>query len=318
MGSDTKTKFDKVKNITYSKYFSYDLSFESKSPILRFINLFGRVINKILRLLAKVELRRINSSVKIEQIYYSMNNKVKELQIEGIVSKISTFYSQLEISINKDVIHDTILEYDRLFRNSTISNLHGGMGYNNGLVCFCFIKSFSPEIVVESGIFRGFTTYLIDNAISDKSLIKAFDISLLNIEWRSRKAEYFESDINDIELNFFNKKTLALFDDHVSHYDRLKYCLDNEIQYVILDDDVSIEIVHSDGWPPIPTANMVFNYENIPHKFEWNSNGKVGRADISNLDCDSIIQKYKYIKMPELFKYTGYMNSSVTSFIVRR
>ena len=99
------------------------------------------------------------------------------------------------------------------------------------------------------------------------------------------------------------------------HWGRSEFS--KKVKYIIFDDDVSIETVHNDGWPPIPTADMVMNYKNIPHSFDWVSNGRKMTANISGLECDELQQKYKYAKMPNLFDFTGYHNSSVTSFLVR-
>ena len=90
------------------------------------------------------------------------------------------------------------------------------------------------------------------------------DINLSRNEYITDKAIYYEKDITEVpeeaKLNF----DLAFFDDHFSHYDRLLFCLENSIDSVILDDDVRIMTPHTDGWPPIPSASMIFNYEEIP------------------------------------------------------
>ena len=195
------------------------------------------------------------------------------------------------------------------------------MGYNNGMMLFCVSRFYSPKIVIESGVWRGFTTYLLDSAIPSDSLIYAFDINLSLIEFQLTKATYYEKDISTQNLDLKGYKVLTFFDDHVSHYDRLRYCIKNQIDMVVFDDDVSVTTVHSDGWPPIPTANMVINYEHIPHKFKWVSNGRIGEADISMISkstCELIRHEYNYQIMPDLFELTGYRNSSVTSFMARR
>ena len=217
----------------------------------------------------------------------------------------------------EDLIED-IFEYDSLFRNSQFSSLSGGMGYNNGLMVYCFTHAVDCRFIIESGVLRGFTTYLMDAASSDDSKIHCFDINLSNLEWRSKKAKYYECDLNEKDLMVSSDRSLALFDDHVSQYDRLHYCLKNRITHIMFDDDVSVETVHSDGSPPIPTVNMIMNYNSIPHKFKWVSIGRVGSADISNLDYQTIRDSFHYRSMPDLFDFTGYKNSSVTSFLVRR
>ncbi|MDC0370951.1 hypothetical protein OAM86_03905, partial [Porticoccaceae bacterium] len=105
-------------------------------------------------------------------------------------------------------------------------------------------------------------------AISKDSKIYCFDINLTRTEFKSEKATYYERDLSLVDDINFGSVNFAFFDDHVSIYDRLQLCLQNKIEIVVVDDDVSLTQVHSDGWPPIPTASMVFNYDKIPKKFD--------------------------------------------------
>ena len=86
--------------------------------------------------------------------------------------------------------------------------------------------------------------------------------------------------------------------------------------HVILDDDVGIMTTHTDGWPPIPTASMIFNYEEIPHQFNWRYNGKIASANITNLNISLIKSNFKYIPFPPLMEFTGYKDS-LTSLLLK-
>ena len=89
------------------------------------------------------------------------------------------------------------------------------------------------------------------------------------------------------------------------------YIVDNSIDKVILDDDVSLMTVHSDDWPPIPTAAMIYDYSNNS-KFEWNCNGMDASANIKNIDTNKIINNYVYIPFPKLSNLTGYEDASTS------
>ena len=146
--------------------------------------------------------------------------------------------------------------------------------------------------------------------------MSCYDINLETIEYYSKNAEYFEMDISENNIKDHNNYDLAFFDDHVSHYDRLHFCNNNNIKFVILDDDVSIYQVHSDGWPPIPSASMVFDYHNVCKDFEWKINEIDAKADIHNLNVEPIIDNYKYIPYPDISMYTGYKDTSYTSLLI--
>lgn len=319
---ESDMKYEASAHITHTKYFSFkEFSVDSQSLPFRLLLMTIRYVNKAALAVAGVKLVRESKEGRLEQFCYPCDKEIIKIRILGLVRAISDFLSKLGINAKDDELQLVIIEYDRLFRDDQVSNLNGGMGYNNGMMLFCVSRFYSPKIVIESGVWRGFTTYLLDSAIPSDSLIYAFDINLSLIEFQLTKATYYEKDISTQNLDLKGYKVLAFFDDHVSHYDRLRYCIKNQIDMVVFDDDVSVTTVHSDGWPPIPTANMVINYEHIPHKFKWVSNGRIGEADISMISkstCELIRHEYNYQIMPDLFELTGYRNSSVTSFMARR
>jgi len=310
--------------VTYTNYFSIVEPVPKRNSIaIRLALSSARSLNRMAGTFVGVRLAREAPPPRgrAEQYCYPSDKEIVSIQVNGLVKVISGFLSNCSIQITDDELSRAIMEFIQLFRDGLITSLYGGMGYNNGLMLFCVARFTSPEVVVESGILRGFTTYLLDRAIPPESVIHAFDINLSLIEFRSKKATYYEKDILEETPELKGRKVLAFFDDHVSHYDRLKYCIDNQIEVVVLDDDVSVTTVHSDEWPPIPTANMVVNYNHIPHKFRWSLNGRSGEADISGISrstCDLIRDSYRYETMPDLFEYTGYRNTSVTSVLFRR
>ncbi len=85
-----------------------------------------------------------------------------------------------------------------------------------------------------------------------------------------------------------------------------------------MDDDLTVEAVHSDGNPPIPTVNMLMNYGSIPKSFEWRMYGRSAAADISGLNLADLVSAYAYKTIPDLFPITGYRNSSPMSILVAR
>ena len=75
--------------------------------------------------------------------------------------------------------------------------------------------------------------------------------------------------------------------------------------------------LHSDGWPPIPTANMIYNYGKIPKTFDWTYKNNLAKARIKNLNKINLKKDYKYLQYPNLFNYTGYKNTSETSILIK-
>ena len=308
-------KIKKFKNefITTTDYWGYS---NESLETFSFKKLLKKIINgKILSFL-NLKLVSSKNELRPEQKSFLVTEKVIKNRNKLIADTLVGYLSKFNINLNKQELQNDISYYDILFSDSDISNLNGGMGYNNGLITYIVCKYIQPKTIIESGVWRGYTTYLLENASPKNTKMSCYDINLETIEYYSKNAEYFEMDISENNIKDHNNYDLAFFDDHVSHYDRLHFCNNNNIKFVILDDDVSIYQVHSDGWPPIPSASMVFDYHNVCKDFEWKINGIDAKADIHNLNVEPIIDNYKYIPYPDISMYTGYKDTSYTSLLI--
>ena len=167
---------------------------------------------------------------------------------------------------------------------------------------------------------KGFTTYLIDAAVSNNCKLKCYDISFENIEYKSKKANYFQQDINQDPPNLKNKKVLAFWDDHTSQLDRLEFSIKNKIKFNLFDDDLSFLNFHSDGWPPIPSISMLFDLKNkiiTKNIFEWVSRGRKGKIWLENIKKRNEINQIKTHNLfPNLFSITGFKNHSQCSLVI--
>lgn len=312
-------KIDKSNIVTHTSYWSYkNDKYRSSSLFSKLKNFLKLVINNFILNKFGFAIVQKSSTFRGEQRSFTKNLDILSYRNNQIVEYLLSFGLDFGIQFEKDKLSKDVKHYEELYRTVAISNLSGGMGFNNGLFLYVLLSHYQPKTVLESGVWRGYSTFLIDKATQDLSKILSFDINLNHREFFSKKASYFENEISQVNNIDFSTVDFAFFDDHVSIYDRLKLCLDNKIEIVVVDDDVGISQVHSDGWPPIPTASMIYNYNKIPKKFEWINNGIQASADISNIHVDKICEFYKYIPFPLLTKYTGYLDTSFTSLLLKR
>ncbi len=309
----------KSEHVTMTKYWSYNIfSNEKRLKYNLILKYFRKLINKYFLNPLGFKLSRINKLKILPQVSGISGQLISKRNLL-ITSFIHNYFSEYNIIITEQEINKNIIEYELILENVPISDLSGGMGYNKGLITYILLNYINPIKCIESGVWRGFTTYIMDKVTSVNSKIYCFDINLEELEYKSTKAKYFESDITENNTLFQDEKIdLALFDDHFSHFDRINFCLINEIHHIILDDDVSILQLHSDGWPPIPTASMVFNYIDSAHEFEWSNNTKKAKANIQNIETKSITDNYIRIPYPDLYKFTGYKNSTPTTFLINK
>ena len=219
----------------------------------------------------------------------------------------------------KKNIEKYVYEYCKVFAETPIKDMSSGFGFNEGLFLFCIIKVVKPSLVIESGIMKGFTTYLINSATEQDCIINCYDINFDNIQYKSKKANYFKSDINENPPKIQNHKVLAFWDDHTSQLSRLEFSIKNHIKYNIFDDDLGFLNFHSDGWPPIPSITMLFEIRrNLvnSNKINWFSRGRKGTIFIDKFINNKAIENILvHKKFENLFHFTGYQNHSECSFV---
>jgi hypothetical protein len=318
IGNQKKRIFQKQEHVTCTEYWSYLNADENQSILKKYIKIkliyFKNFIEKILNIKihwsANNNINEAYKSYPVDQTIINCRNKKLSLIV-------CDFLSSLGINRECYEIEKNIIEYDAVFKAWPYKDLSGGMGYNNGLFVFCFARSIYAEEILESGIWRGYTTYILKNSICSAKHY-CFDINLTKVLWKSESAEYFENDINQVSLSFSSDNRLALFDDHVSQYDRLLYANKNNFKYLIFDDDVSHFSLHSDGWPPLPTISMLKNIDNLPTKFEWYCNNIKGIASFNIPENFNMLDSYYYSIPPDIFDLTGYRNTSQTSYLVKK
>lgn len=250
---------------------------------------------------------------------FSSNKNVNEIRYEILSQKLkSEFFSNLKINLDTKELISLLEEFDNIFRKFKFKNLEGGFGYNNALYLFIFIRIFKPSRIIESGVFKGFTTYIIDNSAEKNCEIICIDPNIDRIKYKSSKAKYHNKDISLIKLEE-NQNTLVFFDDHVPHIERINFIKKTKFKYVIFDDDVNISNFFHDGQPPIPTMNMIKNYEYNLKNFEWTYDNKNRHINFEiDKESKSIFLDYYYYRFIELFEFTGYRTSSFTSILVRK
>lgn len=275
---------------------------------------FLRIINKILFFFFK---RRLSKEIlKIESVNLHGDLFLKNIMIDNLSNISINFFKKINLKFEEDKLQKYINNFYKFYIKEKF-NIDGGMGFNNMLFLHLFIKATQPNTIIESGVYKGNTTKVIEISSKKSTKIYCCDINYSNLEYKSKKAKYFEKDLSLCNLNL-TKKTLVFFDDHISHYDRLIFSIKNKIDFLILDDDVSVQTIYSDGLPPVPTANMIYNFEKIPKNFKWVVNNALHSINIKNLNVNKIRNYYYYIRMPELKEITGYNNNSFTSFLIKR
>ena len=114
-------------------------------------------------------------------------------------------------------------EFVDVFEESPIKDNRGGMQFNHSYFTYFAFKEMQPMLAIESGVWKGHSTYLIEAASPDSQII-SIDPYPGNIIYKSKNAKYFDTDFNDIDWSCFDgiDNSLCFFDDHQNSLDRLK------------------------------------------------------------------------------------------------
>lgn len=128
-------------------------------------------------------------------------------------------------------------EFYSLYLNKPIKNNQGGMKSPHMFATWVITKKLKPEIIIESGVWKGQSTWLFENA-SPESEIYAIDPVPQLREYTSKKAKYQTQDFLVTDwTEVKDKNVLVFFDDHQNSFERIKKCKEIGFKNIIVEDN---------------------------------------------------------------------------------
>ena len=132
---------------------------------------------------------------------------------------------------------DNFLEF---YKDAPLDNNHGGgLTVNNFYVYFA-LKKVSPSHIIESGVFQGQGTWLIEKLLPEAKVV-CIDPFLEQLRYKSDKAKYTTQDFLSFTNDHISKEqaanTFIYFDDHQDQYERLKHAYNLGFKHLLWDDD---------------------------------------------------------------------------------
>lgn len=127
----------------------------------------------------------------------------------------------------------------------------GSSNYSNLRNLYDICTELQPELIVESGSWKGNSSWLFSHFAD----VVCHDIDFSNLMWESPNITYIQEDIS-----FFSypKETLFLFDDHISHVKRLEWMINGGYKYAIFDDNQNSLVCETLKNPPSPTLEQLY------------------------------------------------------------
>ncbi len=138
---------------------------------------------------------------------------------------------------NNDILNE-LDNFIHLYQNRPIKDNKGGMLFPQMFYFYFVLKKINPELVIESGVYKGQSTWLIENTLPNSEII-ALDIDLSQREYISKKAFYSSKDFRFHNFSKVPNNTLVFFDDHVNHIERIIESKFFNIKNIVLEDNYS-------------------------------------------------------------------------------
>ncbi|HVB06164.1 MAG TPA: hypothetical protein VNF07_07990 [Acidimicrobiales bacterium] len=185
--------------------------------------------------------------------------------------------TEAEWGEQREALLEGAIEFARVMERRPFQNEAGLRGVS-AFALYWFVKQLQPDVVFEVGVWRGFSTWLIEQAAPAAEVWSFDPIFFFGGEpqpvYRSPRARYFREDFScaDIAGDVAAATTpLAFFDDHHRQLARLEQCRRVGIEHVIFDDNPphpyghrTLEDERADAVGREALAEMAERYEVFP------------------------------------------------------
>jgi hypothetical protein len=150
---------------------------------------------------------------------------------------------------------EALREFGTLMRSQPFANRDGLRGVS-AFALYWFLRRLSPTMVFEVGVWRGYSTWIIEQAAPDAEVVCLDPIfpleSKLKARWRrklyrSPRATYSSQDFSCapiFELAAEHERPVVFFDDHQNKLPRLLQARAAGLRHVIFDDNTRETVTH--------------------------------------------------------------------------
>jgi len=188
---------------------------------------------------------------------------------------ITEFLTQGDVDANVAAVTRCVSEFRQIYPDRPVIDNAGGSGFADSLLIFVTARLINPDYIVESGVHRGHSTWLLRQACPNSEM-HCFDVTFSERRYKDSTAQYFTNDWMETELRApENKSSMIFFDDHVDHALRLRQAHARGFESIILDDDFSADTLYATGAPPLPSMRMIMDDDLYDGQIlEWQRHGK--------------------------------------------
>jgi hypothetical protein len=165
------------------------------------------------------------------------------LEIPGIEVEIVDLFS------DRTTLTEQLDQFADLYDRRPFDNT-GGIRFDSAFAYYFFLKRIMPEIVIESGIWRGFSTWLVDSLLPNAELFCLDPVLMMPLNlgevYRPKRASYSTQDFSCFGFSEDGQtRTCVIFDDHQNVAPRIEQSFNYGIEHVLLDDNQFEDTYHA-------------------------------------------------------------------------
>jgi len=207
--------------------------------------------------------------------------------------------NKINIEYSKDILEKHIIDFIKLYEKRPLLNNNGGMKAQHMFWVYFILKTLNPDVIIESGIWHGQSTWLIENVCPLAKII-SIDPNLNYRKYISDKVDYRTKDFNEHdwtnELGIETcKNTLAFIDDHQNNYFRLFHAYTHNIGHIIFEDNY-----------PTSNGDVLSLKKILSNNYHiMNINGQKTKHTIPDNYKDIVLQICDYFECPPVYLDTN-------------
>ena len=133
-------------------------------------------------------------------------------------------------------ISEKIDEFAEIYADRPVEDNRGGMKAPHMFALWFMVERLSPDLIVESGVWKGQSTWLLEKACPRATLV-SIDLDLGNREYVSSRAIYDDRDFSEHDWSGITDRSLVFFDDHQNAYKRVQQCKWFGFKHMIFEDN---------------------------------------------------------------------------------
>lgn len=161
------------------------------------------------------------------------------VMFSSIAIQCGSYVTIGSVDWNEQDLKDALIEFAVLYEQRPLKDNHGGMLAPQMFFTWFIVKRLQPKFIIESGVYKGQSTWLLEQAAPQAQIISLDPNPQLRV-YISPKVIYKVRDFSRIDWSFLDpKETVCFFDDHYG-LDRIKECYARGFKHILYEDNYPI------------------------------------------------------------------------------